>query len=1056
MKRIFSKAISIMLSLLIISCCFPLNVKNSTVYADNYEYAWFPVNQVRLTQLSFENYSHSYSYHFDCVGANSVGSDYAFAPFTGKVVFITNLSNNANCACVGFQSLDKVHWADGSLDYMTVWFMHGSNAGTLSKGQIINQGTNFYKMGSVGASGAHYDIGVSRGQVNTPTDQSGHGVGNYCGCGSDYPYNAFYINRSKTPNIVNAGKLRGSFVGGPNNKSDWSGLWKDLGSTPGPTPTTGMTISGQTIPSGSLKKGSFFGIYGNITSNLPISLVWGGVYKSDWTVTSQYAEARPNTTSYSLYPYFDNNIVFNGLAEGSYHYLIKAKDTSGTEYTLINSEFTIGTPTVTSSMSISGQTAPSGTLQPGKFFAIKGIISSNLNITKVWGGVYNRGGSATAQYAEASPNSTQYDLSTYFDNKIIFNNLAVGYYTYKIQARDSSGKEYTLINSDFQIGNPKTLEFTSSATSVSLNRSKGEKKQITFSYANYDGAATISFEHGSNRVTNLEWGDWSNNSIPITIEGYANGTETFTVKLKNTNTGSVLASINITVTVTSDAFVFNASASSISISGFESKTVTFSYKNYDGSASISWEHGDNRATTLSWGEWSNNSIPLTITGYAKGTETITVNLKDSDSGKVLATKTVNVTVTGIDTKLNASTNSVSINMDNNEKKSVTFSYENVPASTNRMNIRYIHGDNTATTLEWGGWENHTTTLYITGYRTGAEDITIEFFDSETQEILAKQVISVKVTGTPQMTASANSVTLDFNAKTTKDVKISLSNFPYNCSLKCIHGSNIITSYKWNGWDNGTNTITLTPTAPGSETLTIQLVSSSNKVILSTKINVTVTAKFKITFDTCGGTANFTSKNVTFGDKYGALASATYDGYEFDGWFTEVDGGSLVTSETVVNIKSAQTLYAHWTKNPDPLSVSESDVALNVGQKYTIVANQSGLTYKSNNDAIVTVSPEGEITAIGKGNAIITVINANYEVVQIKVTVTIIEGDCDGNGVFDIDDVILLQQWLLAVPETDLANWKAADLCEDDRLDVFDLCMMKRLYAESGSEMHIEF
>lgn len=527
------------------------------------------------------------------------------------------------------------------------------------------------------------------------------------------------------------------------------------------------------------------------------------------------------------------------------------------------------------------------------------------------------------------------------------------------------------------------------------------------------------------------------------------------MKLKNTDTGSVLASINITVTVTSDAFVFNASASSISINGFESKTVTFSYKNYDGSASISWEHGDNRATTLSWGEWSNSSIPLTIAGYAKGTETITVNLKDSDSGKVIASKTIKVTVTGIDTKLIASTNSVSVNMDKNEKKSVTFSYENVPASTQKLNVRFVHGGNAATSLEWGSWDNHTKTLYITGYRTGNEDITVELYDSESQEVLAKQVISAKVTGTPQMTASANSVTLDYNAKTTKDIKISLSNFPYNCSLKCIHGANTITSYKWNGWDNGTNTITLTPTAPGTETLTIQLVSPSNEVILSTKINVTVTAKFKIAFDTCGGTANFTSKNVTFGDKYGVLASATYDGYEFEGWFTEADGGSIVTSETIVTIKSDQTLYAHWTKNPDPLSVSESDIALNVGQKYTIVANQSGLTYKSNNDAIATVSPEGEITAIGKGNAIITVINADYEVVQIKVTVTIIEGDCDGNGVFDIDDVILLQQWLLAVPETDLANWKAADLCEDDRLDVFDLCMMKRLYAESIGEVEVD-
>ena len=839
------------------------------------------------------------------------------------------------------------------------------------------------------------------------------------------------------------------------------GIWRYNGSEPGPTPTTGMSISGQTIPSGSLKKGAAFGIYGNITSNLPISLVWGGVYYNDWTVTGQYAEAKPNTTSYSLYPYFDNKIVFNGLAEGSYHYLIKAKDTSGKEYTLINSDFTIGSPpVVTSSMSISEQTAPSGTLQPGKFFAIKGIISSNLNITKVWGGVYNRGGSATAQYAEASPNSTKYDLSTYFDNKIIFNNLAVGYYTYKIQARDSSGKEYTLINSDFQIGNPNDDPVIINVSNKTVNLNLSDKKTQTITVT-YSGGSNV--PNGGMRLYNTnpakEFVSWqtstSGKTITVTFTAVKEGSVNMAFGFANRDTGEIIKKEEITINV-SGGFEFSSSTDTISINSFDSKNVTFSYRNYSGSATISWEHGDNRATTLSWGEWSNNSIPLTITGYAKGTETITVNLKDSDSGKVLATKTVNVTVTGIDTKLNASTNSVSINMDNNEKKSVTFSYENVPASTNRMNIRYIHGDNTATTLEWGGWENHTTTLYITGYRTGTEDITIEFFDSETQEILARQVISVKVTGTPQMTASANSVTLDYNAKTTKDIKISLSNFPYNCSLKCVHGANTITSYKWNGWDNGTNTITLTPTAPGTETLTIQLVSPSNEVILSTKINVTVTAKFKIAFDTCGGTANFTSKNVTFGDKYGALASATYDGYEFDGWFTEVDGGSLVTSETVVNIKSDHTLYAHWTKNPDPLSVSESDIALNIGQKYTIVANQSGLTYKSNNDAIATVSPEGEITAIGKGNAIITIINANYEVVQIKVTVTIIEGDCDANGVFDIDDVILLQQWLLAVPETDLANWKAADLCEDDRLDVFDLCMMKRLYAENGSEMHIEF
>ena len=30
-----------------------------------------------------------------------------------------------------------------------------------------------------------------------------------------------------------------------------------------------------------------------------------------------------------------------------------------------------------------------------------------------------------------------------------------------------------------------------------------------------------------------------------------------------------------------------------------------------------------------------------------------------------------------------------------------------------------------------------------------------------------------------------------------------------------------------------------------------------------------------------------------------------------------------------------------------------------------------------------------------------------------------------------------------MPDTNLANWKAADLCEDGILNVFDLCLMKR-------------
>lgn len=62
--------------------------------------------------------------------------------------------------------------------------------------------------------------------------------------------------------------------------------------------------------------------------------------------------------------------------------------------------------------------------------------------------------------------------------------------------------------------------------------------------------------------------------------------------------------------------------------------------------------------------------------------------------------------------------------------------------------------------------------------------------------------------------------------------------------------------------------------------------------------------------------------------------------------------------------------------------------------------------------------------------------------------TPIKGDVNIDGSLNIADVVLLQKWLLAVPDTKLPDWKAADLCSDNRLDVFDLCLMKRALFNS--------
>lgn len=57
----------------------------------------------------------------------------------------------------------------------------------------------------------------------------------------------------------------------------------------------------------------------------------------------------------------------------------------------------------------------------------------------------------------------------------------------------------------------------------------------------------------------------------------------------------------------------------------------------------------------------------------------------------------------------------------------------------------------------------------------------------------------------------------------------------------------------------------------------------------------------------------------------------------------------------------------------------------------------------------------------------------------ETTDTFIMGDVNADGVFNISDAVALQNWLLGNGET--ANWKAGDFCSDDRIDVYDFCLI---------------
>ncbi|MCM1313917.1 MAG: leucine-rich repeat protein [Prevotella sp.] len=62
----------------------------------------------------------------------------------------------------------------------------------------------------------------------------------------------------------------------------------------------------------------------------------------------------------------------------------------------------------------------------------------------------------------------------------------------------------------------------------------------------------------------------------------------------------------------------------------------------------------------------------------------------------------------------------------------------------------------------------------------------------------------------------------------------------------------------------------------------------------------------------------------------------------------------------------------------------------------------------------------------------------------KITIT---GDLNGDNEFNLSDVVILQKYILGASDTEISDWKQADLNDDGVLDIFDLCLMKKKLIE---------
>ncbi|MBE6700395.1 MAG: hypothetical protein E7582_00690 [Ruminococcaceae bacterium] len=167
------------------------------------------------------------------------------------------------------------------------------------------------------------------------------------------------------------------------------------------------------------------------------------------------------------------------------------------------------------------------------------------------------------------------------------------------------------------------------------------------------------------------------------------------------------------------------------------------------------------------------------------------------------------------------------------------------------------------------------------------------------------------------------------------------------------------------------------------------------------------------FDANGGVVTEDLKSVKFDSAYSQLPTPTRNGYTFEGWFTEQNGGERITADTVVKTPTNHTIYAHWSQDvqiisPSAVSLNKTSTTLTVGDTETLTATvtpsnvtNKTVTWISSNTNVASVS-NGVVTAKAAGTATITVKTADgNKTATCVVTVNAIDEDMPSLKIDDI-------------------------------------------------------
>lgn len=114
---------------------------------------------------------------------------------------------------------------------------------------------------------------------------------------------------------------------------------------------------------------------------------------------------------------------------------------------------------------------------------------------------------------------------------------------------------------------------------------------------------------------------------------------------------------------------------------------------------------------------------------------------------------------------------------------------------------------------------------------------------------------------------------------------------------------------------------------------------------------------------------------------------------------------------------------------------------------TLPVLADALTFKLVPPEGYSIPKKGSTTANADDHLTVTIVNGEAYDIEYRV-IPDLSGDANGDGEFSAADLVTVQKWLLGLPDSTLKKWKACDLCNDNVIDSFDLCLMRQSLIEA--------